>query len=142
MPRTRWFGPGHGRERFCDRNGRLPNAFLPHAQWRVCEARCASKDAEVSHTTILERRNTARRSRPTADSALHLPERRVRGERREYVPSHHITVGHVVGTSGEMGGVCSCAEHVLSRVGGTVERWARSHRQQVLAHKAVFVHSS
>lgn len=114
----------------------------------------------MSQTTVLERRHSIRRDAAHPRQVLaeqHRLEGRVyevrapdqgdserRGgvERREYVPSHHITVGRVSGSAGWMGGVCSCGEHTLSRVDGLIECWARWHRSEVIAQKAPFVHSS
>jgi hypothetical protein len=92
-------------------------------------------------TTVLERRSGSRRSSRSWSPPDH-PERRAGGERREYVPKHHITVGHVDGSEGWMGGVCSCGEHTLSRIDGLIEEWANWHRGQVTAERSVFVHSS
>jgi hypothetical protein len=95
----------------------------------------------LNHTTVLERRNQARRSQ-TPTHLIEYSERREAEERRQYVPNHHITVGRVAGGGGWMGGVCSCGEHTLSRVDGLIEEWARWHRQHALTLKGVFVYSS
>ncbi len=115
----------------------------------------------MSGTTVLERRNAIRRTpagRPVQPSNKRLDgplqdeptragsgtdaDRRAGAERRDYVPNHHITVGRVAGSGGWMGGVCSCGEHTVSKVGGFIEAWARWHRHEVMNEKSAFVHSS
>jgi hypothetical protein len=73
---------------------------------------------------------------------VEVQDRRAGMERREYVPNHHITVGRVAGSGGWMGGVCSCGEHMLSRVEGFIEDWARDHRRKVIDQTPLFVHTS